>query len=188
MEPERDDDATRDDEMTRPLRDAIGTMREEPAISDLWRARVLGDVRRARAARRSLRRRGLTAAAVLLGVIAGSLLVRARLRDAGLPMATSAPHAVSPSMTSAPVRFTLVAPSARRVMLVGDFDAWTAQGRPMHRARDGRTWEVDIHLPPGRHAFAYMVDGSLRADPGAPRAVEDDFGVPSSVVVVAGGT
>jgi len=42
-----------------------------------------------------------------------------------------------------------------------------------------------VHLPPGRHVFAYAVDGDLKIDPTAPRAVEDDFGVPSSVVVVA---
>jgi hypothetical protein len=30
-----------------------------------------------------------------------------------------------------------------------------------------------------------MVDGALRVDPAAARALEDDFGVPNSVIVVA---
>jgi 1,4-alpha-glucan branching enzyme len=88
-------------------------------------------------------------------------------------------------IASTPVRFTLVAPGARSVALVGAFDGWTPQGRPMRRALDGRTWEIELPLPPGRHAFAFMVDGALRVDPAAARAVEDDFGVPTSVIVVA---
>ena len=55
----------------------------------------------------------------------------------------------------------------------------------MKRSADGRTWEIDVPLPPGRHAFAFVVDGVMHADPAAARAVEDDFGVPSSVIVVA---
>jgi 1,4-alpha-glucan branching enzyme len=83
------------------------------------------------------------------------------------------------------VRFSLVAPAARRVSLVGDFNVWDPKGVAMHRGTDGHTWTVEVSLPPGRHAFAYMVDGTLRADPAAAKAVEDDFGSPSSVVVVA---
>jgi hypothetical protein len=44
-----------------------------------------------------------------------------------------------------------------------------------------------VVLPAGRHAFAYLVDGVLRADPRAALAVEEDFGVPSSVIVIASG-
>lgn len=81
------------------------------------------------------------------------------------------------------VRFSLAAPSARTVSLVGDFDGWNPTAIPM-RLDEGR-WVVDVRLPPGRHVFAYAVDGGLRVDPAAPRAVEDDFGVPSSVIVVS---
>src|SRR5262249_42115528 len=83
------------------------------------------------------------------------------------------------------VRFSIHAPDAARVSLVGDFDRWDPAALPMRRAGDGKTWTLDVHLPPGRHVFADAGDGGLKIDPSAPRAVEDDFGVPSSVVVVA---
>jgi 1,4-alpha-glucan branching enzyme len=141
-------------------------------VSDVWRARVLRDVARARAVRRA--RTLVVAAAAVLCVVSATIALQHR----GASRRVAAVDAES-------VRFTLVAPAARRVALVGDFDAWNARGRPMRRSPDGRTWQVDIPLAPGRHTFAYLVDGTLRVDPAAARAVEDDFGVPSSVVVVS---
>jgi hypothetical protein len=54
----------------------------------------------------------------------------------------------------------------------------------MRRATDGRAWLLDVPLVPGRHVYSFVVDGDLTADPAAPRAGDDDFGVPSSVVLV----
>ena len=85
----------------------------------------------------------------------------------------------------ASVRFSLSAPSAKAVSLVGDFDGWNPAALPMQRDAAADQWIVDVRLPPGRHVFAFSVDGGLRADPAAPRAIEDDFGVPSSVIVVS---
>ena len=87
----------------------------------------------------------------------------------------------------ATVRFVFVAPYAARVSLVGDFNAWNPSSLPMHRSTDGRAWMLDVPLTAGRHVYAFIVDGDLAPDPAAPRAGDDDFGVPSSVVLVAGG-
>jgi hypothetical protein len=83
------------------------------------------------------------------------------------------------------VRFMLVAPSAQRVALVGDFNRWSPDASPMRRARDGQSWIIEVGLNPGRHAYAFVVDDDVVADPTAPSAVGEDFGVPSSVVLVA---
>jgi hypothetical protein len=56
----------------------------------------------------------------------------------------------------------------------------------MRRSADGRAWLLDVPLPPGRHVYAFVVDGDLAPDPSAPRAGDEDFGVPSSVVLVSG--
>jgi 1,4-alpha-glucan branching enzyme len=85
----------------------------------------------------------------------------------------------------APVRFAISAPSAKAVSLVGDFDGWNPDALPMRHDPSANQWIVDVKLPPGRHVFAFSVDGGLRADPAAARAVEDDFGVPTSVIVVS---
>lgn len=84
------------------------------------------------------------------------------------------------------VRFRFDAPTAGRVALAGDFNAWSATSLPLTRAPDGRTWVIDVPLSPGRYAYAFVVDGELQVDPGAPRATDDDFGAPSSVVLVRG--
>jgi 1,4-alpha-glucan branching enzyme len=81
------------------------------------------------------------------------------------------------------VRFAVSAPSAKQVSLVGDFDGWNPSAVPMRRGSSD-VWIVDVRLQPGRHVFAFSIDGALRADATAPRAVEDDFGVPGSVIVV----
>jgi hypothetical protein len=83
------------------------------------------------------------------------------------------------------VRFAVSAPSAKQVSLVGDFNRWNPAAVPMRRGSSD-VWVVDVRLEPGRHVFAFSIDGALRADAAAPRAVEDDFGVPGSVVVVPG--
>lgn len=84
------------------------------------------------------------------------------------------------------VRFVFVAPYASRVSLVGDFNKWNPAAMPMRRSGDGRAWLLDVSLAPGRHVYSFIVDGDIAPDPAAPRAGDDDFGVPSSVVLVAG--
>jgi hypothetical protein len=82
------------------------------------------------------------------------------------------------------VRFVIVAANASRVSLVGDFNAWNPSAMPMRRLGDGGAWVRDVVLEPGRHVYAFYVDGALQVDPSAPRAAEDDFGIPSSALVV----
>jgi 1,4-alpha-glucan branching enzyme len=84
------------------------------------------------------------------------------------------------------VRFVLVAPYASRVSLVGDFNRWNPRAMPMRRSADGRAWLLDVPLAAGRHVYSFVVDGDLAPDPTAPRSGDDDFGVPSSVVLVSG--
>jgi Glycogen recognition site of AMP-activated protein kinase len=102
-----------------------------------------------------------------------------------LPTRTPQPVA-PPAADVTPVQFVVVAPGAESVALVGDFNDWDARLTPMRAGRDGRLWTVTIPLPPGRHRYAFLVNGARwLADPSAPRA-PDDFGTPSSVVTVGG--
>jgi hypothetical protein len=88
--------------------------------------------------------------------------------------------------TASVVRFVFVAPHATRVSLVGDFNRWNPAAMPMRRSADGRAWLLDVPLTAGRHVYSFSVDGDLTADPAAPQSGDDDFGVPSSVVLVGG--
>ena len=86
------------------------------------------------------------------------------------------------------VRFELSAPTASRVALVGSFNEWNPVATPLQRDSSTGKWIVSLRLPPGRHVYAFVVDGDVKADPAAPRAADDDFGSANSVVLVGGRT
>ena len=94
----------------------------------------------------------------------------------------------TPSGGAAPARsveFALRAPADSAVVLVGDFNDWNPVATPLHRASDG-VWSVTVPLRPGRYRYTFIVDGTRwRRDPAAPRALEDDFGAPTSVITIA---
>ena len=126
-----------------------------------------------------------------LGIWAGWRMRGESYRLAAEDMRARAPLAgVSP--VAAPVtalesvQFMLVAPSASRVALVGEFNGWDPAATPMSRAGGG-AWHVALPLTRGRHVYAFVVDGnSWVADPQAPLAPERWFGASNSVLLVNG--
>jgi 1,4-alpha-glucan branching enzyme len=81
------------------------------------------------------------------------------------------------------VRFSLSAPQARQVSLVGDFNGWDPAATALQE-RDG-TWTVVIPVAPGRHQYGFVIDGTeWIADPEAARTADADFGTANSVVYV----
>jgi Glycogen recognition site of AMP-activated protein kinase len=128
------------------------------------------------------------ACAIVGATLAAALLGRSRSGGSGDVLANLTATMPLPGERGgqSTVRFVFVAPYASRVSLVGDFNAWNPKTMPMRRSPDGRAWLLDVSLAPGRHVYSFVVDGDLAPDPTAPRAAEDDFGVPSSVVLVAG--
>jgi Carbohydrate-binding module 48 (Isoamylase N-terminal domain) len=180
------------DELPVILRDAVRVMREPaPPPSDLWRRRLLKAVaatpapstRRSFVAPRRWSFHPLQAlAAAVLCVVVGSVATLLLVPRARQRVAVERPADAGVSQ----VRFTLVAPGAASVSIVGDFNGWNPTALPMRRAADGRTWLVDVPLSPGRYAYAFVVDGALARDPSAPQTRDDDFGTPNSIVMVSG--
>lgn len=77
-------------------------------------------------------------------------------------------------------------PGARSVTLVGDFNGWDAAATPMRRAGGEGAWSASIPLPPGRHVYAFVVDGrEWRVDPLAPQVPDEGLG-PANAVIVDG--
>jgi len=74
-------------------------------------------------------------------------------------------------------------PTAQRVSIVGDFNDWNDSATPL--TLDHGVWTITVPLPPGRHVYAFVVNGDrwIR-DPRAPQATDNDFGRPGSVIVV----
>jgi hypothetical protein len=83
------------------------------------------------------------------------------------------------------VAFSLDAPGASQVSLVGDFNNWDPAATPLVRVSDRGRWEAVVPLTPGRYYFTFVVDGRQWVrDPLLPQAVGDDFGQPTSVITV----
>jgi hypothetical protein len=101
---------------------------------------------------------------------------------AGVPVIQAA--AVSGESAPVPTQFVLDRADARSVALVGDFNDWQGEATPLTRLASG-LWTVSVPLPPGRHVYAFLVDGTLMlADPRAPKAGDADYGREGSVVMV----
>jgi hypothetical protein len=177
--------------LPRALRDATRALRDEPEVSDLWRQRLLreiaasgrptpGAVVSATTRRWSMRPSSAIAAGILCACLgAGTTVLTMRALR-------SPPPAAGVATRQPMIRFTLVAPAASRVSIVGDFNGWDPAALPLRRSSDGRTWEVEVPLAPGRYAYAFVVDGALARDPSAPQAQDDDFGSPNSILMVRG--
>jgi hypothetical protein len=182
-------------------------LRELPPVDPAARARLSDALRREREAPRtrewlgalaprSLRRwwpLGLAAAAGLAGfALRGWLGAPAPTAVATAPSPTLVHHVAAPAAYGGggrAVQFTLVAPGASSVALVGDFNAWNATQTPMRRLEGGDVWVAVMPLPPGQHTYAFVVNGrEWRADPQAPRASADEFATPKSIVLIGGDT
>lgn len=137
------------------------------------------------------------AAIVSVGTLATARVVRSRSAPvvAAAPRVPAAqaptPERTAPSTPVAPVqhdtvymvRFVLADADARTVTLVGDFNEWAKHATPLRAAKPG-VWSTQVALTPGRHEYAFVVDGERWvADPAADH-VADDFDTPSSVVTV----
>jgi Glycogen recognition site of AMP-activated protein kinase len=92
--------------------------------------------------------------------------------------------AVSGETAPVATQFVLDRADAQSVSLVGEFNEWQGGVTPLTRMDSG-LWTVSVPLTPGRHVYAFLVDGTLLvADPRAPQAGDVDYGREGSVVMV----
>jgi hypothetical protein len=84
-----------------------------------------------------------------------------------------------------PVALAVELANAKTVSVVGDFNGWDPSVTPMQRVGKDGPWSATVLAKPGRHTYAFMVDGAtLVADPRAPRARSNDFDGDASVMMV----
>lgn len=134
------------------------------------------------------------AAVVAMIALAAGFLARGVLpnRAPADPMAVTGEFPIPVTPASDPrsgavaTQFVFEAPAAQSVALVGDFNGWVPTAAPLVRLPSG-VWTVTVPLMPGRHVYAFLVDGvRLESDPRAAAVVDPDYGRPSSVVMVPG--
>jgi hypothetical protein len=178
------------------LERATELLRVEALVRPEWRAAVLARLDRDEpdssilpVRRWSMRPIAAIAAGVLCALAGGALTfaVTHRSQPAHADVVAADAGPASRAERVSRVRFTLVAPSAARVSIVGDFNQWNPTTLPMRRSTDGQTWEIEVPLASGRYTYAFFVDGRVARDSAAAESANDGFGTPSSVVLVRGG-
>lgn len=182
----------RDD--TRFIERVAGVLREPEVLDEEFEQRVMALVRED--ARPWWRRSrtltvsplgGLALAAGFAGIVTLGVLGTARIIGTPAPVIASAPAALPAPDTVHLVRFVIAAPGASQVALVGDFNGWTRGATVLAPVGEGDLWSVSVPLAPGRHEYAFVVDGERWViDPLAVRHT-DDFGTESSVLRVGRG-
>lgn len=68
---------------------------------------------------------------------------------------------------------------AKNVSVTGDFLDWDRVGLPMQRTSTG--WALPVYLEPGKHTYAFLVDGNLVRDPD--NVLWEENGRPNSSVI-----
>ncbi len=82
------------------------------------------------------------------------------------PQVQSALGRYSAKKMTKPVNFVFMAPEAKSVALVGDFNDWQPTACPMKRQHDG-AWLAQVPLNHGHHHYLFLVDGKPTLDPKA---------------------
>lgn len=95
-----------------------------------------------------------------------------------------APNRYSAKRMSKPINFVCVAPVAKRVCLVGDFNGWNPESTPMARQPDG-AWLVQVLLHHGHHQYRFIVDGKAVLDSRASGVARDHNGERASLIAVS---
>lgn len=131
----------------------------------------------------------IAAGLVGIGVFAGKFVNnRDDLSRVGPPLRQAAVQQL-PVSTDSVVQFVYVAPQAKTVSIVGDFNGWDATKAPLARVTNNTgLWTVTLPLSVGRHLYSFVVDGTWQPDPGAPRDPDDGFGHANSVKIVSRGS
>jgi 1,4-alpha-glucan branching enzyme len=63
-----------------------------------------------------------------------------------------------------PVNFYFVAPDAKAVSVIGEFNDWRPNANPMLKRVDG-TWFAEVMLTHGHHHYLFLADGKPMLDP-----------------------
>jgi hypothetical protein len=99
-----------------------------------------------------------------------------------LPARIVTPHPLAPVVHADEVTFEVQAAGARRVALVGGFNAWD-ENRHLLRGPDAAgVWRIMVAVPAGSWRYAFVVDGKWVRPEGAPRYEEGGFGEENGVL------
>jgi 1,4-alpha-glucan branching enzyme len=81
------------------------------------------------------------------------------------------------------VAFSLSAPEAKCVAVLGDFNKWNTETHAMKKDENG-VWHKIAMLSVGRYEYRFLVDGQWRNDPKNDQACWNSFGTKNNILDV----
>jgi 1,4-alpha-glucan branching enzyme len=93
-------------------------------------------------------------------------------------------HRYSAERTVHEAHFSCIAPFAKQVSVVGDFNHWNPFANPMLRMPDGG-WVLSLPLHHGHHQYYYLIDGRPALDPRSVGTVQNEQGEAVSLIAVS---
>lgn len=79
--------------------------------------------------------------------------------------------------------FTIYAPDAEKISLVGDFNDWDPEKYPMRKFKSG-ICKKKVKLKPGCYEYLFVVDGEWCPDPENSKRKPNVFGTENSVIEI----
>lgn len=86
--------------------------------------------------------------------------------------------------TLKPINFICLAPEAKQVFLIGDFNQWNTSSHPMKRNVDG-SWHLAVPMGHGGHHYQFLIDGERKNDPRAQGLARNAAGEKVSMLMVS---
>lgn len=79
------------------------------------------------------------------------------------------------------VHFTIERPQATKVELSGSFTSWM----PVSLKRTGKTFSIELSVPPGTHQYGFLIDGKdWYLPPEATGVIDDGFGRKNATLII----
>jgi 1,4-alpha-glucan branching enzyme len=88
-----------------------------------------------------------------------------------------------PALEEQEITFTVLAPEAREVSVVGSFNGWRPNATPLNNTGAGE-WAVRLMLRSSEYEYRFAVDDQWSEDPRASQQVANPYGEFNSVLVV----
>jgi 1,4-alpha-glucan branching enzyme len=79
------------------------------------------------------------------------------------------------------VTFSINAPEAKKVVLLGDFNKWDPKMHPMEK-KDNGLWKRTMTLAPNKYEYKFLIDGEWKEDPQNDQTCANCFGTVNSVL------
>ena len=90
---------------------------------------------------------------------------------------------ITKKVTRKRVVFTLAAPGAKNVSLVGTFNNWNLKKHKMEKNKDG-LWTKTLFIPLGKYEYKFFVSGEWWHDPENENVVYNEYGTLNSIITI----